>query len=79
MTRTYFLTLGRNYSDTTIKRLFAMSGNRCSYYGCQEEIFTNSALIGDIVHIEALRPGEPRYNINQTDTQRNAFDNLMVM
>ena len=72
-------TTGRNYSINTIKRLFAMSGNRCSYQGCREEIFTNGVLIGDIIHIEALRPGEPRHNSNQTDSQRNAFDNLMVM
>ncbi|VVB72874.1 Uncharacterised protein [uncultured archaeon] len=65
-------------SSPTIKRLFAMSGNKCAFPGCQV-LLTGDAVIGEVCHIEADKPGGPRYNSAQTEDERHAFENLMLM
>jgi hypothetical protein len=66
-------------SDTTIKRLFAKSGNRCAFPDCQVHISEEKTIIGQVCHIEADKPGGPRYNSAQTDEERQAFENLILM
>jgi hypothetical protein len=68
-------------SAVTIKRLFAVSGNRCAFPGCQIPISDeeNATIIGEICHIEADKPGGERYNPMQSDKERQAFENLILM
>ena len=48
----------RNYSTLTIKRLYALSGNRCAFPGC-ERTFVNwedDTNFSNICHIDVLAP-----------------------
>ncbi len=70
----------RNYSDLTIKRLYALSDNRCSFPGCTV-VFTsptNNTNFSNICHIEDAEEGG-RFNPNMTDKQRASFDNLILL
>jgi len=65
-------------SSATTKKLFAMSGNKCAFTDC-EVLLAGNAVIGEICHIEADKPGGPRYNSAQTDEERQAYENLVLM
>ncbi len=70
----------RNYSDLTIKRLYALSDNRCAFPDCNV-IFTNpnnSNNFSNICHIEDAEEGG-RFNPNMTDKQRASFENLILL
>lgn len=63
-----------------LRALFARTGNQCAFPGCtQSLISTNNKFIGQLCHIEAASPGGERYNSVQTDEERRAYDNLMLM
>lgn len=62
-----------------VKRLLALSGNRCAFPRCAVPIAEGRSLIGEICHIHAYSPDGPRYNHNQTDEERQGFDNLILM
>lgn len=68
-------------TQTTIKRLFALSGNHCAFPGCSTHVvdFSTGSVIGEICHIKARNPGGVRFDPNQTDTERNAFGNLLLL
>ena len=67
-------------SEQTIKKLFAHSGNICAFPNCDEEIIDKDGnVIGEICHIEAAERNGPRYNPNQTDDERKAVDNLVLL
>jgi len=70
----------RNYSDLTIKRLYALSDNRCAFPGCSV-VFTspnNITNFSNICHIEDAEEGG-RFNPNMTDNQRASFENLILL
>lgn len=68
-------------SVATIKRLFAVSGNRCAFPGCHSALIdlTSGKVIGEVCHIKANKPGGPRYDPNQTEEERQGFDNLLIL
>lgn len=67
-------------TPATVKRLFALSGNRCAFQNCQAPIVEDSGSVtGVICHIMARSQGGPRYDANQTERQRHSFDNLILM
>lgn len=67
-------------SLTTIKRLFAFSGNRCAFPGCGLPIVEDGGVVtGIICHIKARSKGGPRYDPEQTPEQRHGCDNLVLM
>ena len=65
----------------TVKRLFAVSGNRCAFPHCTNSLIdpASGKVTGRICHIKARRPGGPRYDPNQTQDERHAFENLILM
>ena len=70
----------RSYSDKTIKRLFGLSRNRCSFPGCESEMSDeHSAKHSNICHIEAANEGGERWNAEMTDAQRADYDNLILL
>lgn len=70
----------RSYTDNTLKRLFALSGNQCAFPGCTKLMVNQkNAKDSNICHIEAAQPGGERYNPNMTDEQRAHFDNLILL
>ena len=70
----------RNYSQKTIKRLFALSGNQCAFPNCNKTLVNQSnALESNICHIEAANPDGERYNPNMTDRERADYNNLILL
>jgi hypothetical protein len=68
-------------SEKTVKRLFALSQNRCAYPKCETPIVNSKTgtITGDICHINAQNAKGPRYDPNQTDEERHAFENLLLL
>lgn len=67
-------------SIKSVKKLFALSGNTCAFPDCSNKIVDDAGtVIGQICHIEAAESGGERFNVNQTDNQRNAFENLILL
>jgi hypothetical protein len=64
----------------TIKQLLARSGNECAFIGCTNPIISDEGqLVGECCHIEAALPDGERYNENQTNEDRRAYDNLLFL
>jgi hypothetical protein len=63
----------------TIKRLFALSGNRCAFPECPIELVHEGTTVGEICHIKAQKPDEPRYDPQQSDQERHSFENLILL
>ena len=68
-------------STKTIKKLFALSGNNCAFPKCTAALIdeNSGSIIGEICHIKARNPEGARYDANQADEQRHAFENLVLM
>jgi hypothetical protein len=68
-------------TDATVKRLFAVSGNRCAFPRCATPLVEpeTGKVLGKICHIKARSPGGKRYDPRQTDEQRHGFDNLLLL
>ncbi len=64
---------------STIKRLFAVSGNRCAFPKCQTKIVQGDILTGEVCHIKGRRRGAPRYDPKQSPSARHLYQNLLLM
>ena len=70
----------REYTETTLKRLFALSGNICAHPNCSNNlIHIDGTVIAEICHIEAANEKGERYNPNMTDDERRDFNNLILL
>lgn len=70
----------RNYTAKTLKRLFGLSGNQCSFPGCPKTMVNSSnAKDSNICHIEAANEDGERYNSSMTDEQRADYENLILL
>ncbi|MDT7542837.1 MAG: hypothetical protein QOE33_2741, partial [Acidobacteriota bacterium] len=65
----------------TVKRLFALSANQCAFPKCSSSLVDKESgkVTGRICHIKARQAGGPRYDPNQTDKERSAFENLLLL
>jgi hypothetical protein len=76
----FLMSNGRNYSQSTLKKLFGLSASMCNYPGCGKVITTaKSSKESNICHIEALNEGGYRYNQNMTPKERNDYNNLILL
>lgn len=68
-------------SRPTVKRLFAVSGNLCAFPSCSTPLVDphSGSIVGEICHIKGDKPGAARYDLEQTDEQRQGFDNLILL
>ena len=67
-------------TSTTIKTLFARSGNRCAFPECYALLVEdNDVVTGEICHIRSRAPTGPRYDARQTNEERNAPANLILL
>ena len=68
-------------SSKTVKRLFAVSGNRCAFPDCEATLVDEQSgvVTAEICHIKARSPKGPRYDPSQSDEQRHGYDNLILM
>ncbi len=71
----------RQYTQTTLKRLFLLSCNQCAAPDCNRSLEARDAktIIAKICHIEAASSDGPRYNPDMTDDDRRDFDNLILL
>jgi hypothetical protein len=74
------------YSVLTIKRLFALSMNKCAhqfgpYPACEVNLVDpkGHSVMAEICHIQAQSQRGPRYNDEMTEEDRWAFENLILM
>ena len=64
----------------TLRALFAHSGNRCAFPNCRHPLVNEkNQFVAEMCHIQAASPGGERYNEDQTDGERRAFDNLILL
>src|SRR5690242_19998701 len=66
-------------TPSTIKQLFALSGNICANPECTNLLTKGDTVLGEICHIEAAEPDGPRYNSKSNDEYRRSFENLMLL
>jgi hypothetical protein len=66
-------------STSTIKRLFALSGNRCAFPRCDASMALDDTLVGEICHIKGRKPDAARYDPAQMPAERNDYDNLILL
>lgn len=66
---------------STVKRLFAVSMNRCAFPGCSTPVIdpATQTVLGEICHIHAQSEGGPRFNNDLTQEQIHGFENLILM
>lgn len=74
----------RNYSQLTIKRLYALSRNNCAFPDCSVELLNSEdeTNFSNICHIEDANQNlfkSDRYNPNMTPDQRRDFKNLILL
>ena len=63
-----------------VRALFARSGNECAFTGCIQHLVNDkNQFIGQLCHIEAANPGGPRFNEQQSDDERRAYENLILL
>jgi len=66
-------------SQKTVKRLFAVSGNRCAFPNCRTEIVNEGTILGEICHIKSAKPNGPRYDNLQSPEDHHSYDNLTLL
>lgn len=67
--------------ESTIRKLFALSSNRCAFPDCQTGIVdrVTGTILGEVCHIRAQREGGPRFDPGQTSDERHSLQNLVLM
>lgn len=65
--------------EKDIKILWGRSGNRCAI--CKLELTADGSLetLGEMAHIVARSPNGPRGNINQSKSDRDSYENLILL
>src|SRR6267143_7087225 len=65
---------------SSVRVLFARTGNRCAFPGCDHPLFDeDNRFVAQICHIEAAEKSGERYNEAQDDEQRRSPENLVVL
>lgn len=68
--------------DRDRKTLWAKSGNICSFPGCDIVLVQEQqarVVVGVEAHIKGERPGAARYDPNQSDDERDSYDNRILL
>ncbi|WP_435078716.1 HNH endonuclease [Halococcus sp. AFM35] len=66
---------------STLKKLWAASGNQCGFPDCEEDVvdMEQEIVVGEICHIRAQSPGGPRYDPDLNDDEVDAYSNLILL
>lgn len=64
--------------QTTVKQLYAVSGNRCAFPKCRQALVQRGVVVGEMCHIKGKKGG-PRWDKNQSKDQREAYENFILM
>lgn len=75
------MTTSRSYTHTTLKRLFALSCNACSFDRCEQKLadLDWDHVMAEISHIRGLNPGSARYDPSLSAPDANSFGNLIIL
>jgi hypothetical protein len=69
-----------SYTNSTIKKLFSLSGNICTFASCDSKIIDEfESVIGEISHIQGDKPNSARYNYKMSNKERNNYKNLILL
>jgi len=70
-----------SYKQSTLKKLWAASGNQCGYPDCENEVvdIETETVVGEICHIRAQSEGGPRYDPNLSDDEIDEYSNLILL
>jgi len=73
--------MSKGPTENTIKKLFALSQNRCAYPECGTPVVQrpSGTVTGRICHIKARSRGGPRFDPIQSDGDRHGFANLIIL
>lgn len=72
-------------TQKSIKILWSASGGRCAFPGCWERLCYHEAAdaapytLGEMAHICGDKPGANRHNASQSDTDRDDYQNLILL
>ncbi len=71
----------REITVKTIKRLYALSGNKCAFPDCNVNLLSSESEVNfsNICHIEAAESGGQRYNPNSNIDYRRSYENLILL
>ncbi len=71
----------RQYRPSHVRRLDILSGNLCSFPGCDRKLVARDGetIVSKICHIEAASDKGPRFNDKMNDDERRHFNNLVLM
>ena len=63
-----------------LRSLYLLSGNMCAFPNCEQLLVDASGdFVGEVCHIEAAKPGGPRFNKNMLNEARRAAANLLLL
>lgn len=69
----------------SIKLLWSNAAGRCSFDGCSERLTVEQAsefaphTLGEMAHIKGNKPGSNRYDVKQSDEERDSYENLILL
>ena len=72
-------------SSKSIKLLWSNAAGRCSFRGCNERLTVEHAVgftpytLGEMAHIKGNRAGSNRYDILQSEIERDSYNNLILL
>jgi len=72
-------------SKKDIKKLWGRSHNRCALPECRRKLIVDKtasdaeAVIGEMAHIKGEKPDASRYDLTQSDNERNGYDNRILV
>lgn len=66
---------------STLKKLWAASGNQCGFPDCDENVVNieQEIVVGEICHIRAQSPGGPRYDPDLSEEEVDEYSNLILL
>lgn len=65
--------------DSTLPELSSRQpGNRCAFPDCDEPMFSDGSIVGEVCHIHAQRPGGPRYKTGLSPAELHSIGNLIL-
>lgn len=69
------------YTERTLKILFTRAGKSCAFPKCSMQIIDEETniVVCEICHIKSRNTLGPRYDVRQTYTERNSYENLVVL
>lgn len=73
-------------TEKSIKLLWSNAAGRCSFPGCDKRLSVVEQAsdiapytLGEMAHIKGKNPGSNRYDANQTNDERDSYQNLILL